>query len=647
MNRETVNRLREPAAWLVVAWTAVNILAALVQTLFGSGGGLVGRGSAHLTGLSGPVATALVFGAILLVAAAQVRSKLLLTVLACELAVAAGLSALGLIFRVISWDSSGVIWAFLSGGIEIALILLALMYVRPMVLGEGSAVKGGTGFGASYSPPSGFAEQGFGQQPPAYAQSTYGRQPDSLYGQAGYNQQPDSVYGQPGQAQQPDSQYGQPGPSQQPDQAAQPQHAHAQPGQPQPQHAQGQPQHAQGQPGHPQGQPQQAAQLQPAPQALPQAQPVPQPVSQAIGQPAPQQPAQPHAQQPLAQQPVSPQQPSSVPPIQPLHQAYQPPTPQPLPPAQPEQVEPSRPALPPAEPLQQPAAYPSQSYQSADSGYHSLDSGFPSQDSGYPSADSAYPSSDSGYQPSETLPETGYTPAPYVPADAQPGGGGTYPSLDRPSYAPSHAQQPSGYQTVDSNPNVYASANPAPYGPAETQPELNYPQLSDPQPYYNQAPAFDPQNQQHQPSPQNQQGGTPFTGYSGQEYAQQPAFQVPEPPVDPRSQQLMDAYQQASSYQQNSGAHQPMNIPDYGHAPAATPYDDPFGHPQTPLQPAAQGYPQQQQQPQHQQQWSEQPVDSTVRLDPSMYRGDALGVPAGQGDDPIDPTAIYTPDPRR
>lgn len=32
-----------------------------------------------------------------------------------------------------------------------------------------------------------------------------------------------------------------------------------------------------------------------------------------------------------------------------------------------------------------------------------------------------------------------------------------------------------------------------------------------------------------------------------------------------------------------------------------------------------------------------------MRLDPTMFRGDALNDPPRQGDDPIDPTAIYTP----
>ncbi|GAA3130889.1 hypothetical protein GCM10020001_061160 [Nonomuraea salmonea] len=101
--------------------------------------------------------------------------------------------------------------------------------------------------------------------------------------------------------------------------------------------------------------------------------------------------------------------------------------------------------------------------------------------------------------------------------------------------------------------------------------------------------------------------------------------------MDPRSQQLMDAYQQADTYQSNAGAPQPR------------PYDDPFGHPQ------GAGYePQQgQYQPTHQApaaqqgQWESAPADSTMRLD--QFQQGAFGDQRGPGDDPIDPTAIYTP----
>jgi hypothetical protein len=160
------------------------------------------------------------------------------------------------------------------------------------------------------------------------------------------------------------------------------------------------------------------------------------------------------------------------------------------------------------------------------------------------------------------------------------------------------------------------------------------------QPYYEQPPAFE------QP-----RGGQPLTGYSGSEFGQSPPlYQEPDPPVDPRSQQIQHAYQQAANYEQSSAGTQPQmsyesepRLPDYsGQQPQhrAAPYDDPFGHPQN-QQPSAY-------QPQQQGTWDQPHPESTVRLDPAMYQGDALNGPRREGDDPIDPTAIYTPnDPRR
>jgi hypothetical protein len=251
--------------------------------------------------------------------------------------------------------------------------------------------------------------------------------------------------------------------------------------------------------------------------------------------------------------------------------------------------------------------------------------------------------------PADSLPNAYPPPNPYAPAESQPD-----------VYA-----QPNPYAPADSQPNAYAPYTPQadsqpqagqsggfgqPYSSGETAPSVPYPQADQAQqPYYDQPPAFDQQ------SPQ--QGGQPFTGYSGHEFG---SPQEPDPPVDPRSQQLLDAYQQAETYQSGIIGTQPdLRVPDYTSQPS--PYDDPFGHPQQPPQQQAhQPQPQQQapQQGQHQPGqpnpyepqayqpthqapagWSGgQPADSTVRLDPNSYRGD----------DPIDPTAIYTPnEPRR
>lgn len=149
------------------------------------------------------------------------------------------------------------------------------------------------------------------------------------------------------------------------------------------------------------------------------------------------------------------------------------------------------------------------------------------------------------------------------------------------------------------------------------------------QPSYDQ-PSYDPPKQD-QPYGQ----GSPFSGYSGQAFARQaaehagtgPAFDAPpayEGPADPREQQLAQAYQQAQSYQK-------IALPDHPTGPQDLPeyYDNPLGHPQSepaPFQPPA-----------------ADPTEQTVRFDPSAYHGDPLSDPLRR-EEPLDPTAIYTPD---
>jgi hypothetical protein len=298
------------------------------------------------------------------------------------------------------------------------------------------------------------------------------------------------------------------------------------------------------------------------------------------------------------------------------------------------------------------------------------DQGFPPQSFGQ---DPAYASP--AYAPAETLPDSGYqppageyTPAPYVPADSQPGIYGrpnSFPTPDN-AYAPPVTENP--YAPRDSAPNAFADQA---YPSGETNPNVPFPPVEQPaqqQPPFGQQPYYDRQNAFDQ-----QQGGQPFTGYSGHEYAT-PTFQEPDPPVDPRSQQLLDAYQQADSYQQHStagaGTHPDLRVPDYTSQAAARPYDDPFGHPQqVHPQQAQQAHPQQPQpqqsayepqqgqyesqsyRPTHQAPagWTDAQGEATMRLDPSSFTGDAFGgAQRPQDDDPIDPTAIYTPnEPRR
>ncbi|GII33170.1 hypothetical protein Pmi06nite_66120 [Planotetraspora mira] len=147
--------------------------------------------------------------------------------------------------------------------------------------------------------------------------------------------------------------------------------------------------------------------------------------------------------------------------------------------------------------------------------------------------------------------------------------------------------------------------------------------------------------EQGDPSQQyGQQGGSPFSGYSGAQFppagdapaqggfdgGPQPAYDQPAP-GDPREQQLAQAYQQAQSYQQ-------LGTPtDYPPTPAAPPaadyFGNPLGHPQQPGPYSTPGGAPSDQQ--------------TTRLDPPAYQGDALSGPSRR-EEPLDPTAIYAPE---
>jgi hypothetical protein len=164
-------------------------------------------------------------------------------------------------------------------------------------------------------------------------------------------------------------------------------------------------------------------------------------------------------------------------------------------------------------------------------------------------------------------------------------------------------------------------AAPAPAGPSGSH------ALGDARPY-----------EQPDPTQQyGQQGGAPFSGYSGPQFA--PAADAPtqggfdggpqpayDQTTDPREQQLAQAYQQAQSYQQ-------LGTPtDYPPTPAAPPaadyYGNPLGHPQQEPYTAPGAAPSDQQ---------------TTRLDPPAYQGDALSGPTRR-EEPLDPTAIYAPE---
>ncbi|MFI7450831.1 hypothetical protein ACIBQX_25265 [Nonomuraea sp. NPDC049714] len=758
MSKLDVARLKEPAAWIMLAAGGLDILLTLGRILIGSSGPLGGSGPSfterafgHFFSLTSPLNVALVLGAVLLVTKVgrpSPKAKPIAYVAAGALAVATVFGALSLLLGLFAGNGARATVEFvLTGAPILALAAVALVYLLPQVLPERRA----TGYQQNYGP-QGYAQQppsqgppAFGQQPPPQAQQGYGQQPP---GQSGYAQE--YAQGQPGFP--PAQEYGQ----QPPPQGQQPPYGQ------QPGYTQQPPSYG--------GQPEQP--------------------------PYQQQPYNPQGQ-PFAQQ----DQPAQPP--QPAQDAYQPPQPRaalPALPAAPSDREPSRSEQPAgqfeagygqATASQDPYSTPAAGSPAQD-GYNSPDAySTPAPDAYNPQSQDSYGSqaqpSHAAYAPSETAPDATYPsqpeyqPAPYVPADSQPNQYGhpnpyspsdsqsnVYGSADQ--YAPPADSQPNpyapqpdshagAYAPADSQPNVYGSADPYappadsqpnPYAPqpdsqlgahsdsrpnnlyaapveqpgafgsgyptTETAPSVPYPQ-SDPQyggqqPYYDRPSAFDQQagqpagqqGGQHGGQQAGPQGGQPFTGYSGSEFstpAQEPAFQEPDPPVDPRSQQLLDAYQQADTYQSGVGTQPDLRVPDYG-AQGARPHDDLFGNPQQQGQPQhgqqqgqpqhgqQQGQPQYGQPPQAQQPYPGQPqhsqapydpqqaaypqqqgqydaqgyrpqhhqapawgadapaADSTIRLDQSALRGDALGEQTRQGDDPIDPTAIYTPnEPRR
>ncbi|MFI7643026.1 hypothetical protein [Nonomuraea sp. NPDC049400] len=614
MSKFDVARLRDPAAWIMLVAGLLTVLLTMGDILAGSSGlALTVRAARNALDLTNPVVTALLLGAVLLatkVGEPSPKAKLMMYVSAGGLLLASLFGTLSLLLGLFAGIGGWVtVQLVLLGVPYVALAAIALVYLLPQVLPERPAAQ-------PYQQPQ------FGQQPPFFGQQPqFGQpeQPQQGYGQPPYAQQPHSGQ-QPGYAQQPSGEYGQPQPVSQPGFGQQPE----------------------------------SGQFGQQPESGQYGQ---QPDSGQFGQ-------QPDSGQ-FGQQPPSGQYGHQPPSFggQPAPQAAQPQHPEPQP-QQPYQTQQIRGALP-AAPSDQ--GQPDQSYSPQTSFGQSA----------YAPADTA-PS----VQDYNTPPAAEYQPAPYVPADSQPNVYGqpspnpyAPPAAEQPNpyappadqlnpYAPP-ADQPNPYAPPADQPNPYAPPadhqNPYapapdhqnPYAPADappnaftgqafqtppadTAPSVPYPPAAEQQPHFGQN-AFDPQ------------GGQPFTGYSGHEYAA--PYQEPEPPVDPRSQQLMDAYQQAETYQHSTVGTQPeLHVPDYSNQ-APRPYDDPFGHPQ---QPAPGGYePQQgQYQPTHQQQqqqpgWpqTEGGGDATMRLDSAPFGGDFGTRP---GDDPIDPTAIYTPnEPRR
>ncbi|GAA5044015.1 hypothetical protein HNP84_004534 [Thermocatellispora tengchongensis] len=612
MIRIEASRLREPAAWIMFAVAATSIVVGVERLLvsesspFGGSASFGLRAVGSLSSLVSPVNTALLLGAVLLATKiggeALARAKMIVMASFGALAVGAVFGLIGLLGGLVSGDLSfrSGLEFLLTGLASLAMVVIALLYLAPQALPD--------------RPQRAAAPQNFGYPP----------------------QQPV------------------PGPGQEQGQGYVPTHS-AGPA---------------GGPG--------------APYAAPQGQPQPQP-------PLYEQPQQPHQpqqspyeqhQQPSFEQQPGQQQPPFASPQQPAQQApaYQP---QPQEPQQAQSQQAALPALPPppaaqeSAPQQQPQPQPAAQEQPSYAQEPSYDSSY-GQDPlarPYTAAHTQQPAPDYGqaapqYGQQSSSGEFG-RPAPDYANAPLPGDYANNPlgSPQQPAYQSYGQQSPyqQPQQPYQQQPAEPAAAQYGGYGQQQGQQQGQ--QFGSGE-YQDGGPAVTPYPQQQQqqqystpgyqtPPAYGQQQPSSYQGYATQ--PEQPRYEDPVP-MDPRSQQLAHAYQQAQTYQQAHAGTEPQLQYPAESTPPAQHYDDPFGHSQTPpassytpqhSQPSNQPPMQQPGQPQGQQGQNQswppgEPLgDSTLRFQPKAYQGtDPLNV-SRPGDEPIDPTAIYTPgDPR-
>ncbi|GIH45101.1 hypothetical protein SAMN05421833_102322 [Microbispora rosea] len=539
-------RLREPAAWTMLAVVITSVLVSIARMLIGSSlSSTFGiRAAASLYSLVSPVSTALAFGAVLLVAKAGAPTpRARLVALG-----AAGSLGLGIVFGVIA--VLGVLVGDLATFRDrFEYLITGLPMVALAVFGALFALSTASALQPAREPAGGY----FGRSEDAYPPQPYA--PVPLQG-------PQVPQGPQGPGPMPAQQMPQNVPQNVPQ--TPPQNAPHQ-GQPQgPAYGQNAPA-----PVHPQ--------LPPAEHRYAEHQQYPQ------EQYSQEQYAQEYEPQPsYSPAPTAPQSPQSPQP------------PQPPQPAQPQQF--GQPAA--------PAPVHGQAQQQPRPSLHDVQTGAHYSDYG------AY-----GAQPEAPA-------APQRPDYSPPPQG---PVFDQYGYAGQQSDSAGYGQFPSAPPSAPTSAPNVPSAPGASG---GYGQPSS----YNPSPAPEARPyEQEQPYGQ----GSPFSGYSGQAFARQaaehaaggPAFDAPpayEGPADPREQQLAQAYQQAQSYQKGA-------LPDHPTGPQDMPeyYDNPLGHPQSepaPFQPPMPG-----------------PADQTVRFDASGYQGDPLSDPLHR-EEPLDPTAIYTPD---
>ncbi|SDQ88841.1 hypothetical protein [Thermostaphylospora chromogena] len=525
MIRIEASRLREPAAWIMFAVAAIQILVAVERmlipesTLLGvTGSSFADRAAMQFSVFVSPVYAALLLGAVVVTTRfgdPTPRAKIISYAAFGGLAVSSLFGVVAFLAGLFARDGARNVLEFLVvGAAQVALILLALLYLLPQVFParpQAQAPAGGFGH-----PPQGPGQQPFGA-PGQPAQAPY---------------QP-AEGGQPSQGQFP--QQGQPGFPQQGMAGQQP---FGTPGQQQPYAS-----------------PEQSA----FPGTTGQQQPFGQEQSQT--------------QQPFGQEQPQTQQPFGAPQPQASYTEHPTPALPALPPSSPDAAQPG------ADPYQPPSPYQQQN-----------------QDVSYRPH-----GGESGYQQGG---DQSYRPNPYQqqPEQAQ----GSF--ADRPSFPQPGAGQgafgDASHRPETQQGGAFGAADHVQDGAPAVTP---FPQHSPGQSGYGTP------YQQGQASE-----GQPFSGFSGGEYARpagQGGYEEPSP-IDPRNQQLAQAYQQAEVYQQAQA--QPAFPGQH--------YDNPFGHPQTP------------------------PASYTGGGQVG-YGGQAAGAanafgPQAQqreGDGAIDPTAIYTP----
>ncbi|WP_285702332.1 hypothetical protein [Microtetraspora sp. NBRC 16547] len=603
-------RLREPAAWIMLAVVATNVLFGVVHLFFGSASFTM-RAMAYLSAFVSPLNTALAAAAVLLVTRAgdpTARARLVNLGTMALLGLAALLGLVATIGGFFAGGSFGDKIEYLILALpQVALAAVGMLFARSSIGADvprrGAARSEERFFGF---PDEGFA--GYNPQQAQLMQPVQGASGAPSYAPTQVEQAYVAGQGDPafGQAQ-GEQAFGQ----------AQNEPAFGQ--------AQGDPTfgQAQNEPAYGQSQPYAASSASPAQGFQDGYAPAPQPANHGY---PPQEPqpvghfgSQGHApesqgygsepqgyaepQQPAAVVPYGQQQPSQQPspggqqPAQPQHAPSQPPV-QPAPPVQ---------AVQPVQQAPQPPVQP-------------VPQAFPQATGGYPQPPQGPMFDQHGYagQQGEA--------AGYGAFGAQQDNS-SFPPVPQ-IEAPGYANQ--GYTDQSFGQSAYPAAEQAqPFGHQQEQ--------------YGQ-----------QAEPYGQQGPASFSGYSGGQFGhnqaaeQASSFEQPaqgfdpsrpyEQAVDPREQQLAAAYQQAQNYQQHA---QPADYAGSQTAPQDYPeyYDNPLGHAQTP---DSSRYSAPSDQTPDSSRYSA-PSDQTMRFDASLYQGDPLSGPLRR-EDTIDPTAIYAPE---